>query len=253
MSTTPIVRIFPSKQKLAEKLAADFVQYLMSMAPLEVKVYVALSGGSTPSVFFKEVVKLNPAINWENVIFFWVDERCVPPGHPESNFGVANREFLSPLGIPESSYHRIIGENDPEKEAKRYGDLVLDTVSPGMSFPVFHWVFLGMGADGHTASIFPNQINLWNTESLCTVGIHPETGQKRISFTGHLINAATRVAFLVTGKEKQAVVESIIHSTGNYRDYPASLVSPNQGELEWYLDADAAGNLSPENYSSKPS
>lgn len=244
MSAQAKVRIYSSKQKLAEKLAAEFVQYLMSMAPLEVKVYIALSGGSTPSIFFKEVVKLQPAINWENVFFFWVDERCVPPDHPDSNFGVAYREFLLPLGIPQSSYYRILGENDPEKEAKRYGDLILDTVSPDMTFPVFNWLLLGMGADGHTASIFPNQINLWNKESICTVGIHPETGQRRVSFTGHLINAATRVSFLVTGKEKQPIVESIIHSRANYKDYPASLVSPHQGDLEWHLDAEAAGNLS---------
>ena len=145
--------------------------------------------------------------------------------------------------MPQSNYYRILGENDPVEEAKRYGDLLLDTVSPDMTFPVFHWILLGMGADGHTASIFPNQINLWNKETLCTVGIHPETGQKRVSFTGHLINTATRVSFLVAGKEKQAIVESIIHSKGNYTSYPASLVAPHQGDLEWYLDAEAAGNL----------
>jgi len=243
MSAQPGFRIFSDKQKLAEELAIEFVQYLMSMAPLEVKVYVALSGGSTPSILFKEIVKLNPAIDWKNVYFFWVDERCVPPDHPESNFGVAYREFLLPLDIPQSNYYRIRGENDPEKEAKRYGDLIMDTVSPDLPFPAFNWIFLGMGADGHTASIFPNQIDLWNKEKVCTVGIHPESGQRRISFTGHLINAATRVLFMVTGKEKRAVVESIIQSNGNYRQYPASLVSPHQGDLEWYLDAEAAGDL----------
>lgn len=243
MSTEPILRIYSNKQKLAEKLAIDFVQYLMSMAPLEVKVYIALSGGSTPSLFFEAMVKLNPAINWENVLFFWVDERCVPPDHPESNFGTAYREFLQPLDIPESSYFRIRGEEDPQEEARRYSELILDLVSPDMTFPVFNWVFLGMGADGHTASIFPDQIDLWNTESLCTVGAQPESGQKRITFTGHLINAATRVLFLVTGKEKAPVITSIIRSEGDYQRFPASLVAPNQGELEWYLDAEAAGEL----------
>lgn len=243
MISGPILRTYSSKQKLAEKLAVDFVQYLMRMEPLEVKVYVALSGGSTPSLFFNAVVKLKPAIDWENVVFFWVDERCVPPDHPESNFGVAYEEFLSPLNIPETSYHRIIGENDPVEEAKRYANLILDTVSPDMSFPVFNWLFLGMGADGHTASIFPDQINLWNKESICTVAIHPQTGQRRVTFTGHMINAANRVIFMVTGKEKQAVIESIINSSGDYQRFPASLVSPYQGELEWYLDADAAGSL----------
>lgn len=243
MRAEPVIRIYPDKQKLAEKLAIDFVQYLMSMAPLEVKVYIALSGGSTPSLFFDAVVRLKPAINWENIMFFWVDERCVPPDHPESNFGTAYREFLEPLNVPESSYFRIRGENDPEEEAKRYSELILDMVSPDMTFPVFNWLFLGMGADGHTASVFPDQIELWNKECLCTVGVHPFSGQKRITFTGHLINAATRVLFLVTGKEKQEVLGPIIKTQGDYQKYPASLVAPHQGELEWYLDADAAGDL----------
>ncbi len=190
------------------------------------------------------MVRLNPPINWDQVIFFWVDERCLPPDHPESNFGTAYREFLEPLNIPESSYFRIRGEDDPEEEAKRYSELILDLVSPDMTFPVFNCILLGMGGDGHTASIFPDQIGLWNIEKLCTVGVHPSSGQKRITFTGHLVNAATRVLFLVTGKEKQAVLGSVIKREGNYHEYPASLVAPHQGEVEWYLDKDAAGELS---------
>lgn len=243
MKAEPVIRIYSSKEKLAEKLAIDFVQYLMSMAPLEVNVYIALSGGSTPSLFFHALVELNPAINWDYVKFFWVDERCVPPDHPESNFGTAYRELLQPLSIPESSYFRIRGENDPETEAKRYSELILDVVSPDMTFPVFNRLLLGMGSDGHTASIFPNQIHLWRKESLCAVGVHPESAQKRITFTGHLINAATRVQFLVTGREKMPVVASIIKGESGHEQYPASLVAPHQGELEWYLDADAAALL----------
>jgi 6-phosphogluconolactonase len=243
MSVSPLTRIFPDKYIMASAMAADFVSYLVQMGQLEVNVYVALSGGSTPTLLFRATRELQPVLNWDHVHFFWVDERCVPPDHPESNFGEAYREFLLPLGIPESSYHRIRGENDPEAEARRYAEEIMDIVSPEMDFPEFNRVLLGMGADGHTASIFPGQMHLWNSESLCTVGVHPQSGQKRVTFTGHLINAAKRVDFMVSGKQKNNAVKSVLESSGDYKHYPASLVAPHHGELTWYLDEEAAGNI----------
>ena len=243
MSNTGTLRIYSDQATLAEMLAYDVITYLRAMQEEGREAFIALSGGSTPTLLFREMAKLQPSVNWDQVRFFWVDERCVPPDHPESNFGVAKREFLDPLGIPGSSYHRIRGEDDPADEARRYSDLIMDTVSPEMTFPVFDRIFLGMGADGHTASIFPHEIALWNEEKLCAVGTHPGSGQKRITFTGHLINAASRVTFLVSGKEKQPVVEQVIRATGDHASFPASLVKPHNGELEWYIDREAAGTL----------
>jgi len=243
MKYSAVLRIYKDKEKLSQMLAADFAGYLAAMTGTEETVYIALSGGSTPTLFFREFVKLKPAVDWSKVRFFWVDERCVPPDHPESNFGVARRELLEPLNIPESSYFRMKGEEEPEREASRYSELIMDTVSPDMTFPVFDRIFLGMGPDGHTASVFPHQVELWNEEKLCTVGTHPETGQQRITFTGHLINAARRVTFLVAGREKNPVVEKIIKAEGDYEKYPAALVQPHKGEVEWYLDNEAAGKL----------
>lgn len=236
----PTLNIYSGKNELAEKLARDFSEYVRRLSETKEQVDIALSGGSTPNLFFQTMTALRPDINWDRIRFYWVDERCVPPDHPESNFGTASQTFLQPLGIPESSYFRIRGEDDPEKEAHRYGELILDQVSPDMTFPVFDLVFLGMGADGHTASIFPYEAELWNADSLCTVGTHPESGQKRVTFTGHLINAAVRVLFLVTGEEKAEIAKKVITRTGNYLEYPASLVAPNRGELEWYMDKAAA-------------
>jgi 6-phosphogluconolactonase len=239
----PAIKIYSGKDELAEKLARDFSEYVKRLTETADQVDIALSGGSTPNLFFRAMTALRPEIDWERVRFYWVDERCVPPDHPESNFGTAYELFLGPLGIPGSSYFRIKGENNPEDEAERYGDLILDQVSPEISYPVFDLIFLGMGSDGHTASIFPHEIDLWNADSLCTVGTHPESGQKRVTFTGHLINAAARVQFLVTGDEKSEIVEKVITRTGNYSDYPASLVAPNRGELVWYMDMTAASLL----------
>ncbi len=239
----PILNIYSGKNELAEKLAMDFSEFVKRLSEVKELVNIALSGGSTPNLFFHAMTALRPDIDWNRVRFYWVDDRCVPPNHPDSNFGTAYQAFLQPLGIQELSYFRIRGEDTPEKEAERYSELILDQVLSGMSFPVFDLVFLGMGADGHTASIFPYEADLWYADSLCTVGIHPESGQKRVTFTGHLINAANRVFFLVTGEEKAEIAQKVINRTGNYRDYPASLVAPNQGELEWYMDKAAASML----------
>lgn len=237
---TPTLNIYSEKNELAEKLAIDFSEYVRRLSEKKEQVDIALSGGSTPNLFFQSMTELRPDIDWDRIRFYWVDERCVPPDHPESNFGTAYQAFLQPLGIPESSYFRIRGEDNPAKEAKRYGELILDQVSPDMTFPVYDLIFLGMGADGHTASIFPHEAGLWTVDSLCTVGTHPVSGQKRVTFTGHLINAAARVLFLVTGEEKAEISKMVITKTGNYLDYPASLVVPNKGALEWYLDKAAA-------------
>lgn len=240
MSASPKLNVFSDKEQLADHLAKQFSASVSRLAKEKRQVNIALSGGSTPTLFFRAMVRLNPEIDWSKVRFFWVDERCVPPDHPESNFGVAYSEFLEKLQIPEDSYFRIRGEDDPGKEAKRYGELILKLVTPGGSFPVFDLIFLGMGADGHTASIFPYQAALWNEEQFCIVGTHPDSGQQRVSFTGRLINAAARVIFLVTGKEKADIVHKVVTRTGNYADYPAALVDPHHGETEWFLDEAAA-------------
>lgn len=241
--TRPELRIYTTKQILAESLAADFIEKVSSIIKSKQRAFIALSGGSTPSLFFKAMVKIKPQIDWSRVHFFWVDERCVPPNHPESNFGVAFNEFFKPLHIPESSYSRIKGENDPQEEAKQYSKLIMEKLPQRMNIPVFDLIFLGMGSDGHTASVFPHQIDLWNAETLCTVGVRKESGQSRVTFTGKIINAAENVIFLVTGIEKAEIVYKVISRTGDYEDYPASLVNPSQGDLEWYLDETAGYKL----------
>ncbi len=237
----PIIKIIDGKTELAKRLATDFTSQLQQLIPSREYVTVALSGGSTPGLFFKAMVDMNPSLDWKKVLFFWVDERCVPANHAESNFGAAFRDLLKPLAIPESNYFRIRGEDAPEDEARRYAQLISNATGAGQGIPVLDFVFLGMGTDGHTASIFPHQIERWEAEGLCTVGNHPESGQQRVTFTGRLINAAARVIFHVTGKEKGEIARMIIKKNGNYAAYPASRVNPSNGELLWYLDAEAAG------------
>lgn len=230
------VNISESKKQTAK----SFSEYLSKLVAKNDILHIALSGGSTPKEVFKELAShFKNKIDWSKVQFYWGDERCVPYNDEESNYKMANEYLFSKVGLPLGNIHRIKGENKPEEEAVRYAGL-LEAKLPGYNMqPQFDLVILGIGDDGHTASIFPNQIGLWNSKSYCEVAEHPETAQKRVTLTGNIINNAKEVAFLVTGENKAQKVFEIIEKKGNYTLYPASLVAPDNGRLNWFLDADA--------------
>lgn len=243
MSDLPNIIVLEDSTELAKTLAINFLQYIRELSNKNDQINIALSGGNTPLLFFAALRDLNPQLDWSKIHLFWVDDRCVPPDHPESNYGVANKEIIEPLKIPIASVHRIMGEYDPESEAVRYAKLIKKIVTPFFPFPRFDLTFLGMGTDGHTASIFPDQLKLWNEQQLCTVGTHPKTGQKRVSFTGRLINSTSKVVIMLVGKEKSDIARKVITKAENYLDYPVSYVNPAYGETDWYLDKEAASLL----------
>ncbi len=225
------------------ELALDFSRYLAILIASRKEVHIALSGGSTPKVVFDELAaNFQPDIDWHKVHIYWGDERCVPPEDEQSNFKMTLDHLISRIQIPETNIHRMLGENEPSKEAIRYGDFLKEKLPQANGLPQFDLVILGMGDDGHTASIFPHEIDLWHSERYCEVATHPESGQKRITITGQLINNASIVAFLVTGENKAEKVKEIHEQEGHYQSYPASLVAPT-GRLLWFLDAAAAAKL----------
>lgn len=230
------INISESKKQTAK----SFSEYLANLIAINNILHIALSGGSTPKEVFKELAEnFKNKIDWSKVQFYWGDERCVPSDDKESNYKMANEYLFSKIELPLGNIHRIRGENKPGEEAVRYADHLEANLPSHNKHPQFDLVILGIGDDGHTASIFPNQINLWNSKSYCEVAEHPETGQKRVSLTGNIINNAKEVAFLVTGENKAQKVLEIIDKKGNYNSYPAALVVPNTGRLNWFLDAEA--------------
>lgn len=207
---------------------------------------IALSGGSTPQVWFDLLAEENSErLPWGELLFFWGDERCVPPEDPQSNYGMTRRHLFQKVPVDPSHVFRIRGENPPEAEARRYAQLLGDKLPESNEVPQFDLLVLGLGDDGHTASIFPQQIELWNSESCCEVAEHPETGQKRISLTGKVINNAKQVVFLVTGANKAGVLERIKDPQPGAEPLPASLVAPSSGRLLWLVDRQAAGQPGP--------
>jgi 6-phosphogluconolactonase len=231
---TASIKIYPSIKELAEDFAKEIILKIDDASSIEIPFNIMLSGGNTPKMLFEQLAKLSSAVkSWKHVHFYWGDERCVPPDDPESNFGMAKQELLNKIQISEANIHRIFGENDPESEARRYATEI-------SNIPFFDLIMLGMGDDGHTVSIFPNNPDLMHSSKLCEVAAHPKTGQKRITITGKVINAAKFVAFLITGKNKAGIIAEIFTKTGAYQTYPASFVHPEKGELMWLLDNEAA-------------
>jgi 6-phosphogluconolactonase len=173
------------------------------------------------------------------VHLFWGDERCVSPDDPQSNFGMTERVFLEKIKIPDTNIHRILGENNPSAEAIRYSDEVRRFTNEREELPVFDLIILGLGEDGHTASIFPGNNELLCSENICEVAVHPESFQKRITLTVPVINNAETIIFLVTGEKKAKLVSEILGQSEPL-DYPAAHIKPGYGSVKWYLDAAAA-------------
>lgn len=235
--------IYPDRDSLVAAFVCEFNSFLKETEGYEKPVHIALSGGTTPLDIFRQLADVTSRKEWSNIHLYWGDERCVSPDHNESNFGNARKILIDPLGLPDSQIHRIRGEEEPLSEARRYGQLLMEQLPMDHGVPVFDWVWLGLGEDGHTASIFPDQIDLWNSPEPCVVATQPESGQKRITVTGNLINAARRISFIVPGKSKSQIVNEIVMKEGSYMEYPAFYVSPTSGFLEWFMDQDATSWL----------
>jgi 6-phosphogluconolactonase len=235
------VNVFPSPEELAERIALD-LERMINRSLNEGKYFtLALSGGNTPKFLFPVIAsRLNDSVSWEKVHIFWVDERCVPPDDPESNYGMAKQLLLDRINIPPENIHRIIGEALPPEEAIRYSTEINLYTSSGRNLPVFDLILLGLGDDGHTASIFPGNEWLFCSEKICETATHPISRQKRVTITGSVINNAMNIIFIVTGQAKSKVVSAILERKKGV-SYPAAKVSPVKGVLKWYLDQEAAG------------
>jgi 6-phosphogluconolactonase len=234
------INIFKSPAELATKVAGEIVSMINESARRKKTFTIALSGGSTPELLFSTLgEKFSESGQWKYVHFFWVDERCVPPDSSESNWGMAKRNLFDRINIPEKNIHRIRGERDPEEEALRYSEEISEFTRSRAGFPLFDLILLGLGEDGHTASIFPGNLDLFSSANNCEVAIHPATGQKRITFTGKVINNADLIYFLVTGKKKAVIVNEIFDKLKSSRNLPSSYILPKKGMVSWFIDEEA--------------
>jgi 6-phosphogluconolactonase len=235
---TGIIKRFENTDAIAEELASVLLQ-LAFISNSEKGIHIALSGGNTPKQIFNYLTKhYGERLANPNFHFWWGDERCVAPTSDESNYKWANLLWLQPIGILPIRIHRVIGENKPTDEAIRYSNEITKLVTFKDYTPRFDLILLGLGDDGHTASIFPHQMELLHTEKTCAVATHPISEQKRITFTGKLLNQAAQVVFISTGKGKAKMIQNV--ALNAMPEYPASHINPTYGTLEWWIDKEAA-------------
>lgn len=238
------VSVFETPEQLALAVAERFVEYEHPFHGEPRRFSVALAGGNTPRRVYELLAteRFKHRVEWSQVHFFFGDERCVPADHPDSNYAMAYDTLISKVPIPAKNVHRIIGEAKPEEGARLYENH-LRTFFPGVSWPRFDLVFLGMGADGHTASLFPGSAGLKEKSKWVMATRMEKLKQDRITLTAPVFNHAAHVLFLVTGKEKAPQLATVLNESLGSTGLPAQEIKPINGSLEWYIDEAAAANL----------
>lgn len=248
MPAVPDIRIHRDSQAWAEA-AAEFVLAVGKEAVrTNGRFLIALSGGTTPETLYRALT--SPAFadrfDWSRTTFFFSDERCVPPDDPRSNYALAKKTLFTPLNIMPSQVYRMAGESsDPQEAAFEYEQqLRLATKTPSSAQPSLDLVLLGLGEDGHTASLFPGASILRDHQRVIAATQSPKDPPNRLTMTLAAINRASVILFLVTGAGKSGVVRAILDPrTEAERHLPAALVSPEEGRLIWFLDQAAAAEL----------
>lgn len=244
MSSQPQVRIFGSPQELFHASAEDFCAHGERAIRERGKFTVALSGGSTPRGLHQELVtKFASRLPWDKVFFFWGDERHVPPDSSDSNYRMANETLLSKLPVPPTNIFRIPAElSDAREAARKYAQTLQNFFGPARnSFPRFDFILLGMGPDGHTASLFPGTAALQEKDQFVVANWVEKLNTFRITFTYPVLNNAEFVMMLVSGDEKSDMVRRALKDPS--ANLPCQGVKPVNGEMAWYLDKGAAVKL----------
>ncbi|MDF0675866.1 MAG: 6-phosphogluconolactonase [Nitrospira sp.] len=248
MPVTPEIHVSRDVQECVQKAAAFILAVSEQAIQSTGRCLIALSGGSTPRSLYRTLrdPEWSSRFNWSSIFFFFGDERCTPPEHPESNFGMARTELFQPLTIRSDHIYRMKGEyEDPMAAAQEYEETIRRlTQCPVPDLPRLDLILLGLGEDGHTASLFPGTAALQEQSKLVTVGHAPAGIRARLSLTLGVLNRAAVILFLVTGPGKAEMVRRVIESESKTdHSLPAARISPQSGQLVWMLDQSAAQQL----------
>lgn len=226
----------------AEACARNVIARIENALGGEGSATLALSGGTTPGLMFDRFVEAQ--IDWDRVHLFWVDERCVPPYDPESNYRLAEERFIQPLRFPHRNVHRIHGELRPDQAARRYVDEIRDffNLAPG-ELPAFDVIHRGMGADAHTASLFPGEPLLNDRESVASAVYVEKLGKYRVTLLPGVLLNARHTVLLVCGADKADSVWDVFNQPYDPLKYPAQIVAHHGRHITWFLDEAAASRV----------
>lgn len=250
------VRVYADAAELALKSAQLFARLADQYVLGDGRFSVVLSGGSTPRAML-QVLAQEPFVStvpWASIFFFWGDERCVAPDHADSNFHMADEALLAHVPVPRENIFRIPAEQpDPHKAAQEYSETlrqffvagyVAPKSAPLKSFPRFDLVWLGVGLDGHTASLFPETTALKANKDIAVENYVEKLNAHRVTLTAATLNNARNIAFLVAGADKAATLKQVIEDTPQQpQHFPSQLIKPANGTLLWMVDEAAASQL----------
>jgi 6-phosphogluconolactonase len=240
------IAIYPDTNTLSQQAAQYIVRIANESIVTRGRFSIALSGGSTPKVLYGLLAAepYRAQLDWSLIEIFWSDERCVPPDSSDSNYAMANEVLLSKIPIQPNQVHRMPADQPDRDAASQAYTLEMQRIFGTNGIPTFDLLQLGMGPEGHTASLFPHQQSLHEQHRLVMPVTVPKPPPPRLTFTPPLLNAARHVLFLVTGAEKADAVQAVLEGEHQPEEYPAQLIRPTNGEVTWMLDTSAAGKLS---------
>jgi 6-phosphogluconolactonase len=247
MKVDPHLKVFIDSEATSHAAAEHFQQSAIRAVSARGRFLAALSGGSTPQELYRLLARFpyRDRMPWDQMHFFWGDERCVPPTHPESNYGQAKRAFLDQVPVPAVNIHRIQGELEPAAGARDYAHQLQQYASEGLTWPRFDWVLLGLGEDGHTASLFPDTFMPGELELpvIAVTANYQGRPASRVTITPLVFNWARNILFIVSGKNKAETLANVLSSSLDPQRWPVHRINPSQGKVSWLVDRAAASQL----------
>ncbi len=239
------IRIFKDSEAMSMAATEIFLQEAAQAIRAHGQFLVALSGGSTPAGLYHLLASqpYHDQVDWKKVFVFWGDERCVPPDEEGSNYHQARETLLKHVPIPKENVQRIKGELEPAEASEYYAQTLKRFAAPGLDWPRFGLVLLGMGEDGHTASLFPGSPVEADSPTLAVTADYQGRPAQRVTLTPLVLNSARNILFLVTGENKASTLRDVLSDTYNPELYPAQRIHPKDGKVIWLVDEGAAGKL----------
>lgn len=238
------IRVFSTLDELYQAAADQYAKVIKQAVHSRGEAYVALSGGGTPQRLYQLLAQppYQTSIPWDVIHFYWGDERCVPPEHPESNFGLVKKTLLDHVSVRQYNIHRICGELTPDNAAEDYLRKLAKNGTADQLWPQMDYTLMGMGTDGHTASLFPGKENPEEEISLVIVtsADYLDRPAERVTLTPRVFNTSRNVIFLVTGADKATTLSAVLNGSYDPVNLPAQRILPTRGTLTWLVDSLAA-------------
>lgn len=239
-----MVKTFKDASELSQYAARSFIEIAKKSIEERGRFLVSLSGGGTPMRLYELLGnQFQNEVDWSHTHFFWGDERCVPVNDAGNSYGQIKKVLFDKINVPDKNIHRVLSELEPESASKEYANTLSDFADPPLAWPRFDLALLGMGEDGHTASLFPNSPVEVDSPTLAVTANYQDRPANRVTLTQKVLNSSRNVIFLVTGKAKAATLSRVLSDNYKPGELPAQRIAPKDGNLIWLIDEEAGSLL----------